>query len=309
MLDFRPLAMEDYEKYQNLTQGIQYPLCEYCFADVFIWSKHCNVKACFAGDMFFARSEYEGHYSYTVPIGTGDLVWAIEQLRRDAVKKNMPFRMHAVCQESKEQLEQAFPGKFSWELDQDGCDYIYEAEKLITLKGKKLQSKRNLVNRFQKEHEGQWTYRDIATPEDRQAVYQFHLQWCEENQVCTHQYQGETCAVYQALENWDALHLEGGMLFLEDKMIAFTIGSHYRPDMYVMHFEKADGSILGAYQMINQQFAQWHFQAVSYVNREEDMGLEGLRKAKMSYHPLNLGEEYCGIWKEDEVWSESDRQA
>lgn len=292
--------MEDYSTYQKLTEGIRYPLCEYCFADLFIWHQHYHVTGCFAENLFFARSEYEGRYSYTVPIGTGDFVWGVGQIRQDAAAKGVPFRMHAISQEAKEKLEQIFPGKFAFKLDRDGCDYIYEAEKLMTLKGKKLQSKRNFVNRFQKEYDGRWEYRDI-TLTDREAIYQFHLDWCRENSTCTrgNDYQGETCAVYQVLENWEALHMEGGMLLLDGKIIAFTIGCRHRPDMYVMQFEKANGRILGAYQMINQQFAQHHFGEVAYVNREEDMGLEGLRKAKMSYHPLDLGEEYWSIWKED----------
>lgn len=301
MLNFKSIPIEDYSRYQNLTDGRRYPLCEYSFTDLFIWQRHYHVGACFEEDFFLAISNNEGKSSYIVPIGKGELRRGIEILRQDAAERQNPLRLHAVSEEMKDRLEELFPDRFAFTLDRDGSDYIYDAEKLMSLKGKKLQSKRNFVNRFQNFYQDRWEYQEIGS-EQLDEVYKFHLAWCEENQACTlgnNSYQGETCAVYQALNHWEPLNLEGGLIRLDGKIIAFTIGCRHRPDMYIMQFEKADSKIAGAYQMINQQFAIRHFQDVAYVNREEDLGLEGLRKAKMSYRPLELGTEYRAIWKED----------
>ena len=110
-------------------------------------------------------------------------------------------------------------------------------------------------------------------------------------------FEGETCAIVQALHNFDYLNLRGGLLRLDGEVIAFTFGCKATPDMFVVQIEKADHTIQGAYQMINQQFVQRNCNDVEYVNREEDLGLEGLRKAKKSYYPVMRGVKYVATPK------------
>ena len=108
---------------------------------------------------------------------------------------------------------------------------------------------------------------------------------------------GETCAIGTALNSWDALGLRGGILRLDGEVIAFTFGCQATDDMYVVQIEKADHNIAGAYQMINQQFVKRNCTEVLYVNREEDLGIEGLRKAKRSYHPAFMAKKYMAVPK------------
>ena len=152
--------------------------------------------------------------------------------------------------------------------------------------------------RFKTAYENRWSYEDM-TKDNIKDAFAFHVHWCNLN-GCAHErdFEGETCAIVQALHNFDYLNLRGGLLRLDGEVIAFTFGCKATPDMYVVQIEKADHTIQGAYQMINQQFVQRNCTDVMYVNREEDLGLEGLRKAKKSYYPVMRGVKYMAVPKE-----------
>ena len=213
-------------------------------------------------------------------------------------QRGLPFVIVSVAEPMIERIEAVRPGKFTFSHDsEDGDDYIYLAEKLRTLSGKKLQSKRNLVNRFKAAYEGRWSYEDM-TRDNIKDAFAFHIHWCNLNGCARERdFEGETCAIVQALHNFDYLNLRGGLLRLDGEVIAFTFGCKATPDMFVVQIEKADHTIQGAYQMINQQFVQRNCNDVEYVNREEDLGLEGLRKAKKSYYPAMRGVKYVATPK------------
>ncbi len=168
---------------------------------------------------------------------------------------------------------------------------MYEADKLISLAGKKLHGKRNHINRF-KEANPDWLYEPITT-ENVEDCFQMALKWREEMQ-CEYDVEkrDEMCVTLNALRLMEELELQGGLLRSEPggEVIAFTIGEPLNPDTFVVHIEKAFAEIQGAYPMINQQFAEHAAAEYRYVNREEDTGAEGLRKAKLSYRPVFLVE-------------------
>ena len=277
-----------------------YHLCERCFVDLFMWRGHYNTQICFKdGFMLVKMSPLDGgHDCYLAPVGQGDLGAALDALEQDAAERGLPFIIVSVAEPMIERIEAVRPGKFTFSHDsEDGDDYIYLAEKLRTLSGKKLQSKRNLVNRFKTAYEGRWSYEDM-TRENSKDAFAFHVHWCNLNGCARERdFEGETCAIVQALHNFDYLNLRGGLLRLDGEVIAFTFGCKATPDMFVVQIEKADHTIQGAYQMINQQFVQRNCNDVEYVNREEDLGLEGLRKAKKSYYPVMRGVKYMAVPK------------
>lgn len=304
MMPFREITLEDQQAVQERCLQHSYYLCEHCFTDLFIWRSYYNTQIVLQDDFLFVKMTPPdgGSDCYLAPIGEGNLTEALDQLEADAAERGIPFRIVSVAEPMIERMETAKPNYFTFRHDdEDGDDYIYLAEKLRTLSGKKLQSKRNLVNRFQAAYEGRWSYSDIA-PETTRYAYAFHLKWCEQN-GCAHNssFEGETCAIVQALENFSALQLRGGLLRLDDKVIAFTLGCRATDDMFVVQIEKADHTIPGAYQMINQQFVLRNCNDVQYVNREEDLGLEGLRKAKRSYYPVMRGVKYVALPKRENV--------
>ena len=266
-----------------------------------MWRGHYNTKICFRdGFMLIKMSPLGGgHDCYLAPVGQGDLGAALDALEQDAAERGIPFVIVSVAEPMIERIEAVRPGKFTFSHEgEDGDDYIYLAEKLATLSGKKLQSKRNLVNRFKAAYEGRWTYENM-TKDNTKDAFAFHVHWCNLNGCALERdFQGETCAIVQALHNFDYLNLRGGLLRLDGEVIAFTFGCKATDDMYVVQIEKADSNIPGAYQMINQQFVQHNCTDVMYVNREEDLGLEGLRKAKKSYYPVMRGVKYVAVPKE-----------
>ena len=294
MLEFREVRLEDKARVENCTQAYSYPLCEHCFTDLFIWRGHYHTRICFWEDFLLVQMQTaEKETMYLAPIGRGDLAAAVSLLEQDAAERGVPFVMCSIAEEMKPRLEAALPGRYAYSTCEDSWDYIYLSEKLRTLSGKKLQAKRNLINRFLLMHEGHWSYEDI-TPENTHETFQFHLRWCKQNGCMRDQeFWGETCAIGLALNYFEELDLHGGLLRLDGEIIAFTLGSRATEDMFVVQIEKADHTIDGAYQMINQQFVQRNCTDVKYVNREEDLGLPGLRQAKQSYHPVMMGVKYC----------------
>ncbi len=230
---------------------------------------------------------------YLSPVGEGRLAAALDRLESDAEERGIPYKLVSVAEPMIERIEAAKPGKFVFShKNEDSDDYIYLAEKLRTLSGKKLQSKRNLVNRFKASYENRWSYEDI-TPENTDEVLSFQKKWCKENGCGKNRdLTGETFAITKTLGNFSALGIRGGMLKLDGEVIAFTLGCRAAEDMYIVQIEKADHNIPGAYQMINQQFVLRNCEDVMYVNREEDLGIEGLRKAKRSYYPVMRGVKY-----------------
>ena len=301
LLPFREITLEDKQAVEECGSHYNYHLCERCFVDLFMWAGPYQTQICFADGLLLVKMRpLDGeHDCYLAPIGEGDLGAALDALEADAAERGIPLTIVSVAEPMIERIEAVRPGKFVFSHDsEDGDDYIYLAEKLRTLSGKKLQSKRNLVNRFQAAYEGRWSYEDM-TPDNVKDAFGYHIKWCNRN-GCAHSrdFQGETCAIVVALRNFDALGLRGGLLRLDGEVIAFTFGCQATPDMYVMQIEKADSEIAGAYQMINQQFVLHNCDDVEYVNREEDLGLEGLRKAKKSYYPVMRGVKYIAIPKE-----------
>lgn len=299
MLPFRKITLEDKAEVERHTAMIPTHLCEHCFVDLYIWKDHYNTEICFHNGFLLVRctSFPDGIPMYLAPVGEGDFAAEVAQLQQDAAERGVDFLMTSVSEEMLPSYQNVFADTFDFVTSEDAADYIYLSEKLQTLSGKKLQSKRNLVNRFQAAYEGRWEYIPI-TPDNTEQAYAFHLKWCEQNGCMRNQsFMGETCAIKLALDSFSALDLRGGMLLLDGETIAFTLGCRAREDLFIVQIEKADHEIAGAYQMINQQFVLANCTGVQYVNREEDLGLEGLRKAKRSYYPVFYGQKYTAIPK------------
>ena len=173
------------------------------------------------------------------------------------------------------------------EYYRDSADYVYETEKLSRLSGKKYHSKKNHVNKFKATYPD-WSYEPI-TKDNVEECFQMALRWrelngCEEDE----EKHAEICVALNFLRLFEELEMRGGALRVNGEVAAFTIGEQVGTDTLVVHIEKAFADVQGAYAMINQQFAEHEGTGFPYLNREEDMGEEGLRQAKMSYKPVFL---------------------
>lgn len=294
MLDFKRIELSDREWIEPLLMESGFQGSEYTFSNNYIYRKIYQIDVARMDGYYLVRSNKDLRYrSYLYPAGSGDVKPVIEAMMEDAREQGDVFRMHGVAKASAAQLEALFPDRFVIEEVRDNFDYIYESQRLITLAGKKLHSKRNFINRFKQENEGNWAYEPI-TPANLDECWDMNTRWCEKYGCDdTESLAEEACAVRNCFNNFEALGLSGGFLRVGDEIVAFTMGRPINHNTFIVHIEKAFSDVAGAYPMINQQFVSHAAADYQYINREDDVGDEGLRKAKLSYKPDILLEKYA----------------
>lgn len=297
-IQFRRTELEDRELMH--TYFTKYPSrnCERTFANALLWSRHYPVGFAILENTLVFQTTMFGGVAYTYPVGAPDDVKkALDYLKAYVEERNLPFILYMVSAEQFEQLEAWYPGRFEITYDRDSADYIYETEKLASLSGKKLHAKRNHINKFKATHED-WSYESM-TEDNLEECFQMALKWRKDNECDEDEEKNaEMCVTLNALRLFRELELIGGVLRVSGEIVAFTIGEPLTEDTFVVHIEKAFADVQGAYPMINQQFVEHECMQYQYINREEDTGAEGLRKAKLSYRPAFLQEK--GIVKERE---------
>lgn len=223
---------------------------------------------------------------YTFPFGTGDTLSTLGLLHQEALINRQPLMFYGSLPFLKEELSKYFSQSFEYLCSRDHFDYLYRRTDLTDLRGKDYQPKRNHANRFRKKY----AYRYIPlTPEILPHCLELARKWCEEHN-CEEDKNlvGEQQAMKFALEHYETLGLSGGALEVNREIVAFTYGAPVNHDTFCVHIEKADTDFDGAYTVINQEFASHIPQHFLYINREEDLGIPGLRKAKLSYSPACL---------------------
>jgi len=296
MLQFRELRLEDRQWVNECLKASDFKGCEYSFANNYVWKDYYGVKYANINGFYCSRSEKDDKYIYTYPAGKGDIKPIIDLLIEDSKENGKEFWLRGMSIEVAEELKKVFPDMFEYITDRDDSDYIYLTEKLITLAGKKLHGKRNHIARFMDNNN--WQYENI-NKENIEECWEMSRDWSK-----AHSERGnysndiaDNYAVKETFDNFFELELEGGLIRLDNKVIAFCIGEPLSSDTYVVHIEKAYADIQGAYAMINKQFVIEKCQNYKYVNREEDIGVEGLRRAKLSYYPEIIYDKYSAKLK------------
>ena len=290
MIDFQPLALEQKERYEKYLHAGGERGCEYSFVNLYLWGRQ---KAAVLGDDLVFFSQFNRKSVYLFPVGTGDKKPALDAIIEDAKKRGIPCRLVGLTQDDCALLESLYPGQLRYHFDRDSFDYVYDIDDLADLKGRKFQKKRNHLNRFREQNPGYWL--EPITEENLPEVEALVNRWYELRlQENPHgDYHMERAALKKALEQREALGLEGLLLRTGDGVVAMTMGSRLREDTFDIHFEKALDVADGAYAAINNGFAAYlreKYPEVRYLNREDDLGLEGLRKAKLSYCPHHMVE-------------------
>ena len=286
-IEFKKPTLEDKELLTSYFKKYPSRSCDRTFANVYLWAKHYKVEYALVNEVILFRIKGQSACSFAYPVG--ELAKIREFMDYLIANCEGQFMLYSVTSKQFEQLEGWYPGEFEIEYKEDIADYIYEVEKLSTLAGKKLHGKRNHINKFKIEHKN-WSYEPI-TDDNYEECFQMSLKWREENELEKDDEKSYELAVTQnALRLMEELELTGGILRVDGEIVAFTIGEEVSEDTFVVHIEKAFAEIQGAYQMINQQFILHECQKYRYVNREEDMGIPGLRRAKQSYRPAFMVE-------------------
>lgn len=290
-ISFKRAELEDKEVISHYFEHHTSRSCERTFVNVFLWSRKYPVKWALIEDTLVFKSEDDTHLSFAFPAGEDvNVKKAIAVMKQYSEHRGFPFSMYNVTPDNFEKLNEWYPGQFEIEYDRDMADYVYESEKLASLSGKKLHGKRNHINKFKTLFENRWCY-ETMTKDNLEECFQMALKWRNDN-GCNDDTEknAEMCVTLNSLRLFEELGLTGGVLKIDGKVVAFTLGEPVCSDTFVVHIEKAYADVPGAYTMINQQFVAHECMQYRYINREEDTGAEGLRKAKLSYRPAFLVE-------------------
>ena len=299
MLDFQPLNLAQKDLFSQYLQTGGERGCEYSFVNLYLWGRQ---KAAIVSDNLVFFSQFNRKSVYLYPVGQGDKKAALDAIVEDAAQRGIPCRLVGLTHDDCAQLEALYPGRLRYHFDRDSFDYVYDIHDLADLKGKKFQRKRNHLNRFRTlypEH----TLEPI-TPEnlpEAEALVQLWYQ-LRQTQDPHADFHMEQAALSKALRQFEALGMEGMLLRTRDGVVAMTIGSRLNSNTFDVHFEKALDMADGAYAAINNGFANYlrtKYPHIAYLNREDDLGIEGLRKAKLSYNPHHMVEKHWAHLLED----------
>lgn len=268
------------------------------FANIYLLRDKYDIKI--AEYKGFLMRYYSGRGSrkgYTFPLGKGNPQRAILKIKKEAQEYGRPLEFCFVTEEQKQILEDVLQGELVFTSDRGDSDYIYDKQELSNLSGKAFHKKKNHVSKFIRSYpEYEYVELSAMNAEDAARVediwYNEHLSLEDSSALF------EYGAIKEALENFEELSLFGGLIYVNGSPVAMTIGSQINEEICDIHFEKSIGDFAynGGYAAINQ----FHVRGLSnyvYVNREEDIGIEGLRKAKESYHPKIMLKKYsaCAI--------------
>lgn len=292
-MEFNDISINDRKKAIKYLDSTEYLSCENTFGNHFLWgAEKFDVKIGYVEEFFtaiYSANNRDWQKSFLFPTGKGDLKKAIEKLLEYCQTIDIKLNLHNASKSQIEEVERLFPGKFEFFSDRDTFDYIYNIEDLTNLSGKKYHGKRNHIKRFK---DLNWSFEEI-TKDNIEECKKMNCDWCR-----THGCQddpdlkAEQSVISRAFEYFDELQLFGGLLRVDGKVVAFTIAERLNEDVVVVHIEKAFADIQGAYPTINNEFITNLCQSFKYANREEDLGIEGLRKAKLSYKPVIILEKY-----------------
>ncbi len=296
MLKFQSPRLEDREWVRELFSYAQFQGCEYTFGNLYIWNPVYSSKIARFEDFFISKS-IEDKPTYVFPAGRGELKKAVAAMIADAHECGHPFRLHGVTKANQAALEEIMPGAFDYRPYRDGFDYIYNTQDLIALSGRKYHGKRNHIAYFQKTFD--WRYEPITTANIDECM-QMNADWEREN--LSRNPEGiseELAAIHRAFDHYFELGFTGGLIRADGRVVAYTVGEKATDDTFCTHIEKAFADVRGAYPIINREFAANALRQFAFVNREEDMGEEGLRRAKLSYYPAILLEKQEAVYRED----------
>jgi hypothetical protein len=294
---FKPVSVSDRAWIYPLAYTENTQNADYSFMNLLAWSNLFNIQSAEISGCCVIETIMDGELTYSFPLGAETderLRTVIETLRGRQSEK--PLRLQSVTPDTRGRLESLFPSKFSFTARPDLYDYIYLAEKLASLAGKKLHAKRNYINNFTASFN--WRFDPINETNLSECENLYEL-WANSRQDAETDINGEYEAFKKMLDNFTPLRLDGGILTANGNACAFTVGERLSRETYVIHFEKARQDVIGAYQMINREFVRHVlslYPEVKYINREEDMGMESLRKSKRSYYPDSFVEKYTAIW-------------
>lgn len=302
MIDFQKIDPARREEYIAYLMSDETLGCEYSFANLCLWGRQ---RAAFLNGYLVLFSQFEKRSVYPFPVGRGNIKPVLDAIICDARERGIVCRLAGLNAARCMLLEELYPGQFQFHPDRNSCDYVYRIEDLATLKGRKFQKKRNHLNKFRESHPDCQAVELNGSNLD--AARQMVARWYDRRleQDPTADFHLEQRAICRAFDRMDVLGMEGLLLMENGRVLAVTLGSFLSADTVDVHFEKALEDVDGAYNAINQAFAshlQKKYPQLRWLNREDDMGIPGLRQAKLSYCPDHLVEKFWArLWEADDA--------
>ena len=301
MIPFEKISIDQKNWLNEYLHRMEKRCCEYSYVNLYLWGRKRVAEL---NGFLLLQAQFDRKSVYLYPVGEGDIKVVLDAIIHDASVRGIPCCLSALTEADCRQVEALYPGAFQIYCDRDSYDYIYAIDDLADLRGRKFQKKRNHLNRFEQEHPDAQ-----ILPLDAQTMEAAHLlaqKWYEERTAIDPDgdYHLEKIALERAFSHYGELGMEGVVLVEQGNVMAFAMGSRLTGDTYDIHFEKALGASDGTYAAINRGFARYlreKYPEVKWLNREDDMGIEGLRKAKLSYNPDHMVEKcWARLWEEED---------
>ncbi|MEG2491381.1 MAG: GNAT family N-acetyltransferase [Alistipes sp.] len=294
MIEFHPIRLSDKQLIEQYTLPGEIYNCDLAFANMFCWEFMYHSAWAEIGGFLVIRFHISGgeKIGYMQPMGTGDCGAIIPALCEDAHANGQRLRMIGLTDEGRRMIRSMHLGCFAFASDRDMEDYLYHTIDLSTLPGRKYQSKRNHINRFETTHD--YRYEELTRTHFDECM-RLEALWRQEHTEHTSELSAEQRAMRRAFEHFEALGLRGGCIYVGDRLVAFTYGSAINRTTFDIHVEKADTTYDGAFTIINKCFAEHLPAQFTMINREEDLGIEGLRRSKLSYHPALIQHKFTAI--------------
>lgn len=300
MCQYENVDLTQKEMMQDYFSRVDYKACEYSFMTLYMWQHIYNTRIMEKNDTLYVFGYDDAGYFSIVPVSK-EKRWErdlceLEKIFETCFKTNK-IVMRAVPEEYATFLEETYPNRFEIRKERDAFDYIYDADKLRTLSGRKLHSKKNHYNSFLRDYGGRFEYRRLTQKSEFDEALELMDLWAE-NKDIDEMIKVEKFAVSKIFENFTK-HPETkvGGIYIDGKLQAFTMADMLTSDTVCVHIEKANAEIRGLYVAINKLFLENEYPDVKFVNREDDLGQENLRKAKLSYNPIEFAEKYTVIEK------------
>jgi len=290
-MNFKEITLEDKKIINRYIKPYYFKTSEFSFTSFYIWRKAYHIQYTILDDtLIIMKRDDKGNYYFMQPIGHKEenLNYILNKCIDYMKENNMVYLFKDAEEPFIKKLNEIYPRRFIIEEDRDNFDYIYESKNLISLSGKKLHSKKNHINSFIR------NYDSMIKPIDKNnadEVIEMANFWCKQN-FCVDYLYFELKGVQDILNHIGELDFEGMAVYVNDRVEGFTFGEKVNNRMAIIHIEKANVDLNGLYAYINRSFVKNYFKDVPYINREQDLGIEGLRKAKLSYQPFKLEKKF-----------------
>lgn len=293
-MDFLDITLDSKAEFDHYLLKHNIQISELTFTNFFAWRYFYKFRYAIIADLLCVISmPCRGESFAMMPIGEVNeekFDAAFSELEKYFIQRGQRLVFKRITQEELSYFKGRVTSEDSIVLDRDNSDYLYNTTDLISLSGKKYDGKRNHINKFNKNHTYEYVPLDCSLLEECNRIME---EWCsEKNCNCQVGDYCERLANMELLQNYKALGCKGALIKADGVFEAFTAGEMLNANTAVIHIEKTNSSIDGLYTLINQQFARREWGETTYINREQDLGKEGLRKAKLSYHPVKLIEKY-----------------